>query len=259
MSLKNILSDTDYTSGKDMRFKSACWIGKVSKIECTDKQANVRVIMPDRIDHDGTPLNTKPIPVLQVASQAKRQYAIPRLNTNVVVMKLANATSDYLVIGSFYTTKDPPPVSDPKLDYTVWEGGHTQKFDANDNADVFLTQDFKGGWNATVKKDINIKTTDSAKINIIGDGDVLLKSANANVTVESPTGTVTIKQKTITLQADTINLIGHVVVTGNIDEAGIHHDNLGYHTTTREANLEERLKLLERRIARLEAQLETAA
>jgi len=75
MSLKNILSDTDYTSGKDMRFKSACWIGKVSKIECTDKQANVRVIMPDRIDHEGTPLNTKPIPVLQVASQAKRQCA----------------------------------------------------------------------------------------------------------------------------------------------------------------------------------------
>jgi len=215
----------------------------------------VGVIMPDRLDHEETPLNTKPIPVLQVCSTAKKQYAIPRLNTNVVLMKLANATSDYLVVGSFYTTKDPPPVTDPKLDYTEWEGGHTQKFDANDNADVFLTQDFKGGWKATIKKDIDIKTTDSGKVSIVGDGDVLVKSANANVNVESPNGTVTIKQKTITLQADTINLIGHVVVTGNIDETGVHHDNLGYHTTGREADLAQRVAMLEKKLARLERSL----
>jgi phage baseplate assembly protein gpV len=255
MSQKNLLSDTDYTSGKDMRFKSAVWLGKVSKIECTDKQANVRVLMPDRIDHEGTPLNSKPIPVLQVASQAKKSYAIPRLDTNVVVVKLANATSDYLVIGSFYTSKDPPPVSDPKLDYTEWEGGHIQKFDANDDAEIFLTQDFKGGWKATVKKDIDIKTTDGGKASIVSDGDMLIKSASGNVNVESPTGTVTIKQETIELQATTIKLTGHVVVTGNIDESGVHHDNLGYHTSGREADLTQRVALLEKRLTEMQTSL----
>jgi phage baseplate assembly protein gpV len=256
MSLKNILSDTDYTSGKDMRFKSAVWIGKVSKIECTDKQANVRVLMPDRIDHEGTPLNSKPIPVLQIASQAKKSYAIPRLDTNVVVVKLANSTSDYLVIGSFYTTKNPPPVSDPKLDYVEWEGGHIEKHDANDDAEVFLTQDFKGGWDATIKKDVNFKTTDSAKFNIESDGDVLIKSATGDVNIESPTGTVLIKQQTIELQATTIKLTGHVIVTGNIDETGVHHDNLGYHTGGRESNHEQRIALLERKLAQLTAKVE---
>jgi phage baseplate assembly protein gpV len=256
MSLKNILSDTDYTSGKDMRFKSAVWIGKVSKIECTDKQANVRVIMPDRIDHEGTPLNSKPIPVLQIASQAKKSYAIPRLDTNVVVVKLANSTSDYLVIGSFYTTKNPPPVSDPKLDYVEWEGGHIEKHDANEDAEVFLTQDFKGGWNATIKKDVNFKTTDAAKFNIEADGDILIKSASGNIDVKSPTGTVTIEQSTIELKATTIKLIGHVIVTGNIDETGVHHDNLGYHTGGRESNHEQRIALLERKLAQLTAKVE---
>jgi phage baseplate assembly protein gpV len=256
MSLKNILSDTDFTSGKDMRYKSAVWIGKVSKIECTDKQANVRVIMPDRIDHEGTPLNSKPIPVLQIASQAKKSYAIPRLDTNVVVAKLANSTSDYLVIGSFYTTNNPPPVSDPKLDYVEWEGGHIEKHDANDDADVFLTQDFKGGWNATIKKDVNFKTTDAAKFNIEADGDILIKSASGNIDVKSPTGTVTIEQNTIELKATTIKLIGHVIVTGNIDETGVHHDNLGYHTGGRESNHEQRIALLERKLAQLTAKVE---
>jgi hypothetical protein len=32
------------------------------------------------------------------------------------------------VLGSFYIKRNPPPVTDPKLDYTEWEGGHTQKY-----------------------------------------------------------------------------------------------------------------------------------
>jgi phage baseplate assembly protein gpV len=252
MSLKNLLGDTDYARGKDMRFKSVVWIGKVSKIECDDKQANVRVIMPDRMDHKGTPLNSKPIPVLQIASRAKKSYAIPRIADNVAIVKLANATSDYIAIGTFYTKNDPPPVSDPKLDYTEWEGGHKQTYDANDDAEVFLTQDFKGGWKSTIKKDIDIKTTDGGKCSIISDGDMLMKSATGNVNVESPTGTVTIKQQTIELQAATIKLTGHVIVTGAMDQTGIHHDTNGFHVSGGK-ELEERIAALEARVAQLEA------
>ncbi len=263
MAEKNLLSDTDYTKGWDNRFGVTAAIGKVSKIECTDKGANVRVIMPDRVDHQDQPLISKPIPVMQIASTAKKSFAMPRLNDNVLMLKLPNGTSNYAVVGSFYTEKSPPPVSDPLLDYTEWEGGHTEQFDANEDADVFLTQNFKGGVKTTVKKDIEISTTDGGKMSMTSDGDMLVKSATGNVNVESPSGAVNIKQKTINLQADTINLTGHVVINGIIDhtgannQTGIHRDSNGLHAggTERERidKLEAMVMALELRLAKLEA------
>jgi Phage-related baseplate assembly protein. len=165
-------------------------------MECSDKGANIRVTMPDRLDHDNQPLITKPIPVLQISAGGKKSFAMPRIGQNAMLVKLPNSTSSYAALGFFYTSKEPPPVTDPKVDYVEWEGGHTQKHDANDDADVFLTQDFKGGWNCTVKKDVNLKTTDGAKTNIESDGDVLIKSATGNIDVKSPTGTVSIERRT---------------------------------------------------------------
>src|SRR5207342_626026 len=106
----------------------------------------------------------------------------------------------------------------------------------NDDADVFLTQDFKGGWNCTVKKDVNLKTTDGAKTNIESDGDVLIKSANGNINVESPAGIITIKQQKIVLQAGNIELTGADKITGIIthiganNQTGVHRDSNGLHT-----------------------------
>jgi phage baseplate assembly protein gpV len=256
---KNLLSDTDYTKGWDNRYGVTAVIGKVSKIECTEKGANARIIMPDRIDHDSNPLISKPVPVLQLASKGKKSFAMPRQNDNVLMVKLPNGTSNYAIIGSFYTSKDPPPVTDPKVDYCEWEGGHIEKHDANDDAEVFLEQDFKGGVKTTVKKDIEIKTTDGGKMSMTSDGDMLVKSATGNVNVESPSGAVNIKQKTINLEADTINLTGHVVINGKIDHTGDmttvgHHvDTKGPHMAAlRESELLARLDALEARVRILE-------
>jgi phage baseplate assembly protein V len=261
MGVKNLLSDTDFTRGHDTRFANAVSIGYVTKIECTDKHANVRVILPDRKDHEGTPMITKPIPVMQICSAAKKQFAMPRIDAPVMLIKLPNGTADYLVVGAFYTQRNPPPVSDPLLDYTEWEGGHIQKFDANDGAAVFLTQDFKGGWNATIKKDVNFKTTDGAKFNINADGDVLINSANGNITIQSPTGTILIEQQEIDLTATTIKLTGNIIIdgnithTGNMTTSGVHTDVNGHHTTAaaRESELLARIEALEQRLAKLEA------
>lgn len=259
MSEKNLLSDTDYTKGWDNRFQTAVVLGEVSKIECTDKAANVRVIMKDRVDHEDNPLISKPVPVMQIASTAKKSFAVPRVKDMVLMVKLPNGTSNYAVVGSFYSKKNPPPVKDPLLDYTEWEGGHIEKRDANEDADVFLTQDFKGGWDATIKKDVNFKTTDSAKFNIEADGDVLVKSASGNINVESPSGTITIKQQKIVLDATDIELKGAVKITGAIDHTGnmethgVHHDNKGYHTNAaREEELIARIEALEARVTQLE-------
>lgn len=259
---KNLLSDTDYTSGRDNRFSVALALGKVSKLECTDKGANARIIMPDRLDHQDQPLISKPVPVMQIASKGKKSFAMPREKDNVLMVKLPNGTSNYLVIGSYYTSKDPPPVTDPLVDYCEWEGGHTEKHDANDGADVFLTQDFKGGWNATIKKDVNFKTTDGAKFNIDADGDIAINSANGNIDVKSPNGTVTIEQDTIELKGNTIKLTGAVTIIGNITHqgdmttVGHHVDSKGPHMAAlRETELEARVNRLEVLLAAVEARL----
>ena len=259
---KNLLADTDFTDGRDKRFVHSVLIGRVSKLECSDTAANVRVTMPDRLDSEGQPLITKPIPVLQVSAGGKKSFAMPRIGQNALMVKLPNSTSSYAAIGFFYTRKEKPPVKDPLVDYCEWEGGHIQKHDANEDADVFLTQDFKGGWNCTVKKDVNLKTTDGAKTNIESDGDVLIKSATGNINVESPSGVVTIKQQTIELQATDIKLTGKVTIVGAIDHTGahethgVHHDNKGFHTNTaKETELEERVATLEAKVASLEARI----
>jgi phage baseplate assembly protein gpV len=259
---KNLLADTDFTDGRDKRFVHSVLIGRVSKLEVSEKGANVRIIMPDRLDHQGQPLITKPIPVLQISAGGKKQFAMPRLDQNALLVKLPNSTSSYAAIGFFYTTKVPPPVTDPKLDYTIWEGGHTQQFDANtdDNgnpkSDVFLTQDFKAGWKGTYKKDVNLNTTDSAKFNVQADGDVLIQSAKGNIDVKAPTGTVTIEQDIVTLKANTINLIGNVVHQGNMSTTGIHTAADGPHSACGLAQgaLEERIAAIERRLAALDGQ-----
>jgi|SRR5580765_943852 phage baseplate assembly protein gpV len=250
---KNLLSDTDYTKGWDNRYGVTAVIGKVSKIECTEKGANARIIMPDRIDHDSNPLISKPVPVLQLASKGKKSFAMPRQNDNVLMVKLPNGTSNYAIIGSFYTSKDPPPVTDPKVDYCEWEGGHIEKHDANDDAEVFLEQDFKGGVKTTVKKDIEIKTTDGGKMSMTSDGDMLVKSATGNINVESPSGTVNIKQQDIHLTGR-VTIDGDIIHTGNMTTSGHHTDANGLHTggLERDARIEEllsRVDVLERKLS----------
>lgn len=258
---KNLLADTDYTDGRDQRFVHSVLIGRVSKIECNEKGANIRVIMPDKLDHKGQPLITKPIPWLQTCAgkqDGKRTFSMPRIGENVTLTKLPNSTSSYIAARSFYTSKQPPPVTDPKLDYTEWEGGHKEQFDANtdDNgnpkSDVFLTQDFKAGWKGTYKKDVNLNTTDSAKFNVTADGDVNIKSANGNINAQSPNGTIFLDQQTIHLKG-TVVIEGNISHTGDMVTSGVHTDSNGHHTNARELN--ERIAKLEARIAALEARL----
>jgi phage baseplate assembly protein gpV len=246
MGRKNLLSDTDYNTGKDNRFGSSVVMGRVTKIECDETQANVRVIFPDKVDHKGTPLITKPVPVLHPAATGKKSFQIPRVGTNVALLKYPNSHSDYAVLGSFYTTSDPPPVTDPKLDYTEWEGGHIQKFDANDDAEVFMTQDFKGGIDTKAKKNIKVSTTDGAHINLEADGDV---------NVKAPNGAINLQQKNILLEG-AVTIKGDIEHTGNMRTSGVHQDSNGLHTSGRSAEeLEKRVVALEHRVTQLEALL----
>lgn len=231
MSTKNLLASTDYTKGTDNRFKNAVLIGKVSEVVVDSKGANIRAIMPDKVDHQGQPLITKPIPVLQTSAGKKRSFAMPRIGQNVLLVKLPNGTADYAAIGFFYTSKDPPPVTDPKLDYIEYDDGSTMQFDAESGT---LTWKLKG--------DVNWDNEGAALLKFQGD-----------FTVE-PTGNILLKPTgTVTLEASTIFLKGNINHTGNMTTTGVHTDSLGHHTSSeRQEDLLRRIEALEQRVAALE-------
>jgi phage baseplate assembly protein V len=235
---KNILSDTDFTKGHDTRFANTAVIGFVTKIECDAKHANVRVIMPDRLDHQGTPLISRPVPVMQTASQSKKSYAIPRLGTPVVMVKLPNSTSDYLVIGSFYTPKNPPPVSDPKLDYTLYDDGSIMQFDSSNGQ---LTWKLKGTMLWDNESGGTFKFKDA----------VIIDAQGSDISIQTAGGTILVDGATVHLKGDLI-FEGNITHTGNMTTSGVHTDSLGHHTGATREDLLERIKALETRIAALE-------
>lgn len=234
MSRKNLLSDTDYTSGRDNRYKASVHIGYVTKIECNKQkgQAHVRVAIPDKVDHKGQPLITKPIPVMQVASAAKKSFAVPRIGDTVLLNKMPNSTSDYFVAGSFYNTANPPPVDDPMLDHCTYDDGSIKEFNASTGSEKW---DLKGG--------INIKTAQTILIEVTG-GDVTIR----------PSGTCLIDAPNIRLRG-AMNFEGDITHTGNMNTSGTHTDVRGHHqaAATRDELLA-RIDALEQRIAGLEAQ-----
>jgi phage baseplate assembly protein V len=195
--MKNLLADTDYAKGRDNRFKSALLIGRVSSIECNEEGANVRVALLDRVDHKDQPLITKPIPVLQVAAGEKKSFAVPRIGTCVLLAKLPNGTSDYAVIGSFYTKADPPPVTDPNLDHVEYADGSKITFDSESGT---LTWDLQGGITLECQGAFTLKTAGSL---LIDAPNIELKGA--------------------------IKLTGNVTHTGAMTTSGFHTDAHGVH------------------------------
>ena len=192
---KNLLGDTDYNRQPDARYKNTITIARVSKIESDKTQANVRVLFPDRTDHE-----------------------------------LANSTSDYVMLGTFYTTSDPPPVEDPKLDYVIYDDGSIQQFNAETGQ---LDWKLKGDMNFENEGGMSTKLKKGYTLEI--EGDVLIKAPNIKLE-----GAMEFK--------------GDIDHTGDMTTHGHHTDDAGTHQNA--LRQEERIAELERRVAALEARLQ---
>lgn len=230
---KNLLGDTDYNRQPDARYKNTITIARVSKIESDKTQANVRVLFPDRTDHEGTQMVSKPVPVMQQSAGHKKSYAMPRVGQNCVMARLANSTSDYIMLGTFYTTSDPPPVEDPKLDYVIYDDGSIQQFNAETGQ---LDWKLKGDMNFENEGGASIKLKKGWSLEI--EGDVLIKAPNIKL------------EGAMEFKGD-ITHEGSMRTTG-----GTHTDDTGVHTGgMRESELEARVAALEQRLTDLEARL----
>jgi phage baseplate assembly protein V len=229
---KNLLGDTDYNRQPDARYKNTITIARVSKIESDKTMANVRVLFPDRTDHEGTQLVSKPVPVMQQSAGHKRSYAMPRVGQNCVMARLANSTSDYVMLGTFYTTSDPPPVEDPKLDYVIYDDGSIQQFNAETGT---LDWKLKGDMNFENEGGMSTKLKKGYTLEI--EGDVLIKAPNIKLE-----GAMEFK--------------GDIDHTGNMTTHGHHTDDAGTHQNAmRESELLARIQKLEAHMAATEERL----
>ena len=105
-------------TGYDNRYFTEVAIGRIAEQQVDDVQTSARVMHPDKED-----LISKPYPVLQPSAGRKRSFQTPRVGANALILRLPNGPSDGFILGTFYTTSDPPPVDDPNLDYTEWDDG----------------------------------------------------------------------------------------------------------------------------------------
>lgn len=216
MGRKNLLSDTDYTSGKDNRYYASIHIGRVAEVICDETQAAVRVVMPDKLDHNNKPLITKPIPVWQISAGKKRSFAVPRVGQNVVLLKMPNGTANYHVVGTFYTTSDPPPVTDPLLDYCIYDEGSVKQFDANNGTETWK---LKGDVIWDNEKGASLKFREA----------VTIESTESGITIKAPSGTVLVEASQITLKGP-LRIEGDITHIGNMNTSGVHTDANGVHT-----------------------------
>lgn len=177
-------------TGKDNRFNNSHRIGRVAEIVSDGTQTSARVVFPDKEN-----LISKPLPILQNSGGARRSYNVPKVGQSVLVGTLSNGDSDGFILGTFYTTQDPPPIADPLRQYTEFADGTSVEY--NEGSSTMA---------------INAK----GPINIVTSGKVTIQAPEVEIT-----GNVKI--------VGNLEVSGDVKNDGNMTTGGVHEDSNGKH------------------------------
>lgn len=105
-------------TGRDSEIRNSLRHGKVTEVLCDKTQVCVRV---QWLDKQG--LISKPLPVLQFGSRSTSNFWCPKVADDVTVQMLPNGSEEGFVIGSFYNTGNPPPITDPDTRHTTYADG----------------------------------------------------------------------------------------------------------------------------------------
>lgn len=153
-------------------------MGKVVSHEVTEDQANVRVLYADRDN-----MISKPIPVLQRGALGMRSMDVPAIGSNVMVNRSSSGLEEGFVMGTLYTTENPPPQTDPNKAYVEFGEGSTVQFDP---AGGGMVLNLKSPLDVTTA--LTIKMTATGEITITSSGNVTIQGAKiilkGEVTVE---------------------------------------------------------------------------
>ena len=178
-------------------------MGKVVSHEVTEDQANVRVLYADRGN-----MISKPIPVLQRGALGMRSMDVPAIGSNVMVNRSSSGLEEGFVMGTLYTTENPPPQTDPNKSYT--EFGDKSTFEFNPAT----------GGGMTLKLTSALDVSSAMTIKMTATGEITITSS----------GKITLKGTEIVLDTPKVSIpSGDIEQTGNFNQTGVHTDSIGRH------------------------------
>lgn len=194
-------------------------IGNISSIDY--ETGLCEVTYPDRDD-----TVTEKVPFL-----SNREYRIPEVENQVVVLHPGDSPEDAVVLGTIWNEKIKPAEGKEKVyrkEYSNEDGQAYRKFDSNEKE---LTDSVEGK-KILKAKSLEIKVG-GATVTISESGEVKVNSPEGITIVAS--GELKLNASTITASAGTVNITGgggDVVVSGKSLVGHKHTGNLGAPTTS---------------------------
>lgn len=198
-------------TGKDQRFNNALRVGRVSDVVSDEGTLALRVVFPDKEN-----VISKPLQLIQQSGGARRSYNVPKIGQSVLCGMLANGDSDGFVIGPFYTTADPPPITDPNRQYTEFADGTKVEFN---EATKTMSVDAQGP--------INIKTAGPATIEAAGEITIKAPTIRLDAANVIITGSLSVEGGA---GGDVVTIQGQIRHQGDMETSGTHRDSRGYHS-----------------------------
>jgi phage baseplate assembly protein V len=168
----------------------------------------VRVRLPEYDD-----LITDWLPVVQSATLGARTWAVPRVDTQVVVLA-GLGLEDAVVLGAIYSQPDPPPFGDSAVIGMTADDDVSISYDPGASLLTITAPKLIKIIADDIDIEANIKLTGDRDIkgNLVLEGDQDIKG---NLTLEGDqdvTGATT--------QTGDVTLTGNITQTGNLDQVG---------------------------------------
>lgn len=151
---------------------------------------------------------SRPLPILQSGCKGSSFVQCPKIGDDVSVMMLPNSDGgEGFIIGSFYNSSNPPPITELDVRHITFADG--------------TIIEYTEATNTRATGQLRIKSTQPINIE---SGDCYIKATSIKLEADK-----------VTIQAGNIELIGEVKIEGNINHegdmltTGVHTDSLGRH------------------------------
>lgn len=136
------------------------------------ENATVKVIFPDKDNTVSYDLS-----VLMAQTEKNKDYFIPDIGEQVLCLFLPNGIEEGFVIGSIYSNKNKPPVTDANKRHIKFEDGTWVEYDRGNST---LTVSAVGDIKIISATNINIEGNVSVDGNITATGTIIDTLGNSN-------------------------------------------------------------------------------
>jgi phage baseplate assembly protein V len=156
-------------TGRDHRFSGMIRVGRVAEIVTDEGTTAARAAYADKENQISAPLA-----IIQPSAGARKSFKVPKVGQSCVTLHLPNGEQAGFMLGTFYNTSDPPPVTDPLKDHTTYADGTVVEYDEGTST---MTVAAKGPLNIATSGPVTIRaasvSVEAATIRFTGNVEIL--------------------------------------------------------------------------------------